>query len=143
MKSQLIAATLTLSTLITAATAGTFANISPSGAQTTVATGLSRTFCPIGEESIATKVKVFAETKSYLVNICKGVDKGSGSFYASRAKNRKAGDAYIPISTSKKGFYSARNSNYIYTLDLNNKYLRVYQGKKLVLQEQLYNVRYF
>lgn len=141
MNNKVIATALALSTL----TIGTFTFVNSSNAQTpTAKTALSKTFCPSGEESIATKIKLFAETKTFYINICKATDSSGAYYYDSRLKNGEGKDTIVRLSTVKKGLYTAETNRYQIILDLNKKSLKVYQGgANLVLQEQVYNVRYF
>lgn len=140
MKNKVIGAALALSTL----TIGTFAFINSSNAQTpTAKTALSKTFCPSGEESIGTKIKVFAETKTFYINICKANGSSGAYYYDSRLKSGQGTDTFVPLSTAKKGLYTAETNRYQFILDLNKKSLKVYKGTNLVLQERVYNVRHF
>jgi hypothetical protein len=106
-----------------------------------IAANKYRNFCPRGEESIATKAILGAETKDYYVNICRGLGRNKTLYYVGNAKNGK-GYIFIPLLRAKPGFYSAVNGKYIYSLDLNQGYLRVYKTDKLILQQKVYNVRY-
>lgn len=141
MNHKFIATALTLSTLAI----GTFAFVGSSNVQaSTTKTALSKTFCPSGEESIATKIKIFAETKSFYINICKATGSSGAYYYDSRLKSGEGTDTFVRLNSSEKGLYTAETNRYQFILDLNKKSLKVYQGgNKLVLQERVYNVRYF
>ena len=104
---------------------------------------LSKTFCPSGEESIGTTIKAFAETKTFYINICKANGSSGTYYYDSRLKSGEGTDTFVPLSTPKKGVYTAETNRYQFILDLNKKYLQVYKGGNLVMQEPVYNVRYF
>jgi hypothetical protein len=103
---------------------------------------ISRNYCPSGEESVATKILLSAETSQFYINICASLDSDSSGQYVGVSKNRRQGSLYAPLIKQKPDFFVGANGVYRYVVDaqMDNE-LRVFKGDRLILKQKLYNIK--
>jgi hypothetical protein len=103
---------------------------------------LKHNYCPNGEESIATKIKLSAETSQFYINICTSLSGDENSQYVGVSKTNRRNSIYAPLIKEKPDFFVGANGVYSYVVDaqMDNE-LRIFKGNRLILKQKLYNIK--
>jgi hypothetical protein len=94
--------------------------------------------CPNGEESVATDIKIYAETSQFYINICKS--RSSNQYYLARQQKSDRQYLLVPVEKSNKGeIYSGEGKDkYYYSFHAGQDCsLQVYAGSRKILSQKL------
>ena len=92
-----------------------------------------RNYCGTIEHSRAT-LDLFAETKNFYLNICRGENREF--IYISEDKNSGA-KSYIVATNDNPGVFFAPSRRLNYILDINQKVLKIYKGRRMIQQQRI------
>jgi hypothetical protein len=98
-------------------------------------------FCPSGEESIATKISLSAETSQFYINICASLNNSDPSQYVGVSKANRRNSLWAPLVKEKPNFFVGANGIHRYVVDAGARELRVFKGDRLILKQRLYNIK--